>query len=108
MLAPYSMEEGDQEKLNTAVQMVTERGYPVLDCNQKEVTDVMGIDWENDFYNSKHVNYQGAEKYTGYLTQYIKENYEIPDRRGDEAYSSWSDAYDEYLDYVKDGIKHYK
>lgn len=108
VLSPYVVREGQMEKFNTAMDMVKARGYEVLNCNDEEVLADMGIDWETDFYNSKHVNYQGAEKYTRYLTKYIKANYEIPDRTGDEAYSSWSDAYAEYCDYVKDGIQTYK
>lgn len=65
----------------------------------------MGLDWQHDFYNSKHVNYVGAEKYTDYLVKYINENYELPDRRGDERYKSWEKAYDKYLDFVSGGLK---
>lgn len=105
VLSPYSMKEGQQEVFNTAIKMVTERGYPVLDFNQKEVTDAMGIDWERDFYNSKHVNYVGAEKYTAYLTEYIVEHYDLKDRRDDPKYESWDKAWKEYLNYVEDGLK---
>ena len=108
VLSPYVVKEGEMDKFNAAAEMIREHDFEFLNCNDEAVLEDMGIDWETDFYNSKHVNYQGAEKYTAYLTEYIKDNYEIPDRRGDEAYSSWSDAYDEYLDYVKDGIRHYK
>ncbi len=108
VLSPYVVREGQMDKFNTARDMVEARGYDFLNCNDEAVLEEMGIDWETDFYNSKHVNYQGAEKYTRFLTKFIKENYEIPDRRGDEAYSSWAEAYDKYRDYVKDGIEYYK
>ncbi len=108
VLSPYVVRKGQMAKFNTAKDMIEARGYTFLNCNDTAVLEEMGIDWETDFYNSKHVNYQGAEKYTRYLTKYIKENYEVPDRRGDEAYSSWSDAYEKYADYVKDGIQYYK
>ena len=104
VLSPYAMRNNVQAKLNTAVQMVEARGYTVLDCNQKEITDAMGLDWQHDFYNSKHVNYVGAEKYTEYLTAYIKEHYDLPDRRGDKSYDSWADAYEEYLEFVSKGL----
>ena len=108
VLSPYVVKDGEMDKFNSAADMIRAHGFDFLNCNDEAVLEEMGINWETDYYNSKHVNYQGAEKYTSYLTEYIKENYEIPDRRDDEAYSSWSDAYTEYLDYVKDGIKHYK
>ena len=64
-----------------------------------------GIDRATDYYNSKHVNYLGAKKYTAYLTAYIKENYDLPDHRGDKTYSLWEEGYAEYLEYVKDGTQ---
>ena len=108
VFSPYSMKKGDQEKFNTAIDIVTERGYTVLDFNQKEMTDELGLDWEKDLYNSKHVNYIGAEKYTEYLTEYLKANYDLPDRRGDAKYDSWAESYETYCDFVKDGIQEYK
>ena len=108
ILSPYVVRDGQMEKFNAAAEMIKERGYTFLNCNDAAVLEEMGIDWQTDFYNSKHVNYMGAEKFTRYLTEYIKSNYDIPDRRGDEAYSSWTDAYDQYRDYVKDGIQNYK
>lgn len=105
VLAPYSMRKGQQEMFNTAIEMVTERGYPVLDFNQKDVTDAMELDWERDLYNSKHVNYIGAEKYTSYLTDYIVEHYDLEDHRGDAKYDSWAKAYETYLNYVKNGLR---
>ena len=31
--------------------------------------------------------------YTDYLSKYIKENYGVPDRRGDSKYDSWEEQY---------------
>lgn len=105
VLAPYSIKAGDAAKLNTAKDMVESHGYTVLDFNDPEIFAATGIDRAIDFYNSKHVNYLGAEKYTDYLTAYIKANYLIPDRRGDEKYNLWEEGYEKYLNYVKDGIR---
>lgn len=104
VLSPYSMKDGQAEKFNTACDLVMQRGYPVLNFNQKEITDAMGLDWQRDFYNSKHVNYVGAEKYTAYLTAYLTEHYDLPDRRGDKTYESWAEAYEIYLDFVSEGL----
>lgn len=105
VLSPYSIKTGDAEKLNTAKDMVKSRGYTVIDFNDPEILAATGIDMTADFYNSKHVNYMGAEKYTDYLTKYIKANYKIPDRRGDSKYYLWEEGYEKYCDYVKDGIQ---
>lgn len=105
VLSPYTVRDGDQAKLNTAKDMVEARGYTVLDFNDPELFAATGIDRATDYYNSKHVNYLGAKKYTAYLTAYIKENYDLPDHRGDKTYSLWEEGYAEYLEYVKDGTQ---
>ena len=51
------------------------------------------------------MNYMGAEKYTKYLAEYISEHYDVPDRRGDEKYESWSEAYEHYREFVAPGIQ---
>lgn len=105
VLSPYSMKDGEAEKFNTAADIVQSRGYDILNCNQPEIAKEIGLDWKTDFYNSKHVNYMGAEKYTRYLAEYISDNYDMPDRRGDEKYESWSDAYEHYREFVSIGIQ---
>lgn len=105
VLSPYSMKDGEAEKFNTAIDMVEERGYQVLNFNTPEMAQALDLDWETDFYNSKHVNFLGAEKYTEYLSKYLEENYDLPDHRDDPKYESWEEAYRYYLDYVEDGIR---
>lgn len=105
VLSPYSMKSGEAEKFNTAADIVQARGYDVLNCNQPDIAKEIGLDWKKDFYNSKHVNYMGAEKYTKYLAEYISEHYDMPDRRGDEKYESWSEAYEHYREFVAPGIQ---
>lgn len=106
VFSPYAMRKNDQAKFNTAIKIVEERGYTVLDCNQKEVTDEMAIDWEHDLYDNKHVNFVGAEKYTKYLLSYLMDNYNLPDRRGDTKWDSWAEAYEEYLDFTSRGLRY--
>lgn len=105
VMSPYSMKAGEAEKFNTAMDMVRERGYEVVDFNRPEMAQELGLDWERDFYNSKHVNFMGAEKYTEYLSRYIDENYDLPDHRGDGKYDSWDEAYEYYVDFTSKGIK---
>jgi len=104
VMAPYPVREGEPEVFNSAINMVEERGYKVLNFNLEKEAEAMGIDWGNDFYDEKHVNYVGAEKYTDYLVEYLKENYDLPDRRGEKGYESWSEGYDEYLEHIEPGL----
>ena len=49
--------------------------------NLFEYVDDMEIDSKKDFYDSGHLNYIGAKKEARYLSSYIKEKYELEDKR---------------------------
>lgn len=104
VLSPYSVKRAQMPKFNTAIDMVEKRGYTVLNFNTEEMYAELDVDWDHDFYNSKHFNYLGAEKYTAWLSKYLKENYKLKDHRGDSRYDSYEEAYRTYKAYVKDGI----
>ena len=44
----------------------------------------LGLDLEKDAYDGEHLNRWGAAKFTKVLGQAIKDNYDVPDRRGEE------------------------
>jgi len=104
VLSPFCCHEKQKQIFNTAMDMVRERGYPVLDFNTPEMYEELGLDFDKDFYNSKHVNFIGAEKYTRYLTDYIAAHYGLPDHRDQEGYESWEEAYETYEAFVSGGI----
>jgi len=105
VLSPYSVKKNQMPIFNTALDKVADRGYTVINFNSPEMYEELDVDWDHDFYNSKHFNYIGAEKYTDWLTSYLKENYDLHDHRGDPKYKSWEEAYKIYKDCVKDGIQ---
>lgn len=94
IVCPYIITETDWIVLNTCGDIIQERGYNYINFNN--YYDEIGVDFETDFRDRNHVNYLGSEKYTNYLMNYISDHYELPDHRGDEAYSSWDDDYNEY------------
>lgn len=79
--------EGDMQINNRAKEIAQERGIPYLEC-YKEL-DKTGIDFSTDTIDGKHLNGYGAEKFSKYLGKYLKDNYELEDRRGDADYTSW-------------------
>lgn len=105
VLSPFSVKEDQVGQFNTVIDTVEERGYTVLNFNTEEMIEELGIDWDTDFYNSKHVNYLGAEKYTEYLTAYIEEHYDLDDHRGEAGCESYEEAYQYYQDFVSKGIQ---
>ena len=57
----------------------------------------MNLNFSTDFRDDDHLNYYGAQKITAHLGKYIKEHYDIPDRRLDPAYAKWNDDYKLYV-----------
>ena len=41
--------------------------------------------------DESHLNYYGADKFTGYLGKDITDRFELPDHRGDKKYKSWEE-----------------
>ncbi|MBQ7296289.1 MAG: hypothetical protein IJW86_08905 [Clostridia bacterium] len=97
MQTPSTRTRNEAGRLNTLKDYLTEKGYEclVLDIDENI------YDLETDFYNDGHVNYYGAEKFTEWFAKYLKENYELPDRRGDEKCEDWEGVYDVIKDQVK-------
>lgn len=60
------------------------------------------------FDGGSHLNPSGARKVSDYLGKYIKEHYDIPDRRNDENYKSWFNDYENYLSYKTANINNQK
>lgn len=79
---------------NVAKGMAEERGYTVLDMREK--ADEIGIDFAVDYYNNSHTNMHGALKTSRYLTEYLMEQYDFDDKRGNPEYADWDEAYLRY------------
>ncbi|WP_240516399.1 hypothetical protein [Brachyspira sp. G79] len=66
------------------------------------------MDFSKDFNDPNHLNYKGSAKFTRYLGKYLKENYDLPDRRGDPKYYSWEmNAKYEYKNVYNFELKQY-
>ncbi|MBD5133220.1 MAG: hypothetical protein HDT38_01920 [Clostridiales bacterium] len=97
LLNPPSLEdETDQRKYNAVYAIAEEYGFPYL--NLMHHWDDIGFDYTTDFRDTGHCNRSGAEKVTAYMGKFLKENYELPDRREDSTYATiWNDAYNQYV-----------
>ena len=61
------------ERNNTVADIVAEYGYDYL--NFEKDFAVTGLDEAADFYNPDHLNIYGQQKFTAFLTDYLKEHY---------------------------------
>lgn len=85
--APYGITEEQQKIFNCFYQYADENDVPYIDFNV--CYEEVGIDFSQDFKEWSHLNEKGNAKYTRYLGEYLKANYELEDHRGDPAYVSW-------------------
>lgn len=84
--APYTIPDDERSRLNTVEAMLREEGIPMLDC----LTSYQdyGFDFSTDFGDTAgHLNSAGCAKLTAALGEYLKANYDLPDRTGDPLFS---------------------
>lgn len=88
MMVPAPLGETEQRHVRSVQKISDELGVPFLD-----MTNLGVVDYAVDCYDDVgHLNPDGARKTTAYLGQWLRENYDLPDRRGEAAYAHW-DAY---------------
>ena len=101
VIAPYAdITETDQKKFNTASDIASEYDVPFVNCNL--IWQEIGMDYTVDTADGGHLNYLGSSKFSKYIGQYIADNYDIPDHRGDEKYISWQKSADYYREAIYD------
>jgi len=87
IVTPYPLLEEEQKVYNRVAQIAQEEKIPFLNFNL--FYDEIGLDFSVDFADTSHLNYRGNIKFTRYLADYLKTNYDIPDKRKNEAYKSY-------------------
>lgn len=77
--------------------------------NFDALSDEMGIDVRTDYIDDgEHFNIVGAEKFCRVFGQYLEDNYDLPDHRGEEKYDSvWNGKLDAYNKARAEGMGEY-
>ena len=77
--------------------------YELPYYNFLELTDEVGIDFTKDTYDGGlHLNLSGAEKMGAYFGKILRDEFQVPDRRADEAIASvWAEKCAAYYDMEK-------
>ncbi len=88
-VAPFAVNDEEQMGFNAVEEYAKSQDVPFINYNK--LYDEIGIDYSTDFRDEDHVNNYGAIKVTGHLASFLRENYELPDRRGDKNYKIWED-----------------
>ena len=84
------------QRYANAVRLLSqEQGVPFLDFIRMDSV----VDYVVDCADTNvHLNPSGAAKTTDFLGRYLKEHFDLPDRREDEAYAAWQRDYDAFAD----------
>jgi len=89
VVSPYSETKSHKENFNYIERKIKDAGFDFLDSN--EYYKEMDLNFNTDFYNSNHVNIYGADKYTEFLQNFLKNKYDLLDRRKDKNFSkNWN------------------
>jgi len=87
MLAPSVITQGHMAAINSIADITNEYDVPFV--NFDNYYDEMELDFAVDFADGEHLNNNGSIKFSSFLGQYIKNNYEISDRRGQSGYEDY-------------------
>lgn len=97
---PFPADESTHMEAN-AIEDIAEEYH----INYVNFLDMDIVNYKTDCNDVSHLNISGARKITTYLGKYIKEHYEIEDKRGEDAYASWEEDYKAYTEYKTSNIK---
>ncbi|MBO4290866.1 MAG: hypothetical protein J5898_03045 [Lachnospiraceae bacterium] len=86
-VAPFYISKEEQQIMNAAAVFAEQEGIPFLDFNKKRKE--LDLKDDKDFVEIFHVNGYGARKITRFFCSYLKENYDLQDRRGQKGYELW-------------------
>ena len=96
IIPPYLQVSESYHRLTKA--FCEENDLPLLYFPTLESIAEFGIDTATDYYNVGHLNTRGQLKFSTRLAQYLKENFELEDHRGDPAYDAWHQTYAQYYE----------
>lgn len=93
IVSPYGESLQEQQMFNYMEKIVSSYGCPFVNMNDHY--EEIGIIFEEDFADyGSHTNAVGAEKCTNFLREYLLEHYGFSDKRGQDDYRDWDEAYE--------------
>ncbi len=103
IVSPYITSNEDENVYNRISEIAEQNDIHFNSTNFNY--DEMGLDFEQDFNDESHLNYQGSCKFSDYLGKELHDRFEIPDHRGDAKYESWDRHATEMDEYVKEVLE---
>lgn len=93
---PTHEEDWSDAQHNAVQELADESGLEFIDFNYSPYAEEIDYDAALDKSDSKHLNQTGAEKLTAWVGQYLVENGELTDTRGQEEYSFMEEELEQY------------
>ncbi|MGN1382608.1 MAG: hypothetical protein ACI4W2_07320 [Eubacterium sp.] len=90
--SPYQSSASDQKDLHSCEKMIRKKGFTFIDFNSKKMTGRIKLNWSTDFLNTKHVNINGAEKYTKYLSAWLNQHVRFRKHTDSASKAAWDKA----------------
>ena len=91
-----------QKSANTVGSIAEEYGVHYVDLARMDSV----VDYAVDCYDEQpHLNASGTQKVTAYLGSYIREHYDIPDRRGEAGYAHWDRMHHAFVNEKTDRLR---
>ncbi|WP_026652339.1 hypothetical protein [Butyrivibrio proteoclasticus] len=87
----------DKIAANSAAEIAANYGVPYINMLNMGI-----IDYRSDLNDTGHLNATGAIKVTDYMGQWLTDNADLADHRGDVSYSDWADKVALFNDELKD------
>ncbi len=88
-VSPAVYSDFDAKKLNYVEGIAAEHNIPVL--NMPELKEDLRLDLNTDFIDWAHTNYFGAQKVSSFMANFLMQNFDLQDRRGQEGYELWEE-----------------
>ncbi len=103
---PQFRKQKVSKRANQVYSILEEEGMDYIHFYSEDSKNGFTIESLNaakDFYNARHVNFYGAQKFTEHFAKYLDENYDFSDHRNDEKVKMhWDGVYAKLLKKIND------
>ena len=103
---PYSTNIDYWKVENALAEYVENKGFDYLNCNLHY--DDIGIEFNTDYYDDRHTNALGAQKFTKYIGNYLVDKYNLKTSANKSTKEKFDKAYDEWVKYSTPKLKNIK
>lgn len=88
--------ENDAAMFNRVAEIAEENSIPFINYSSKEKLEEIDFNFAEDMFNVGHENIWGSNKLSYNFADFLNENYDLTDYRGDSNYKKWEEDYKYY------------